>query len=94
MPQQLMVEVRDLAELDEALALAPDFILLDNMALDTMRTAVERAAGRIPLEASGGITLENVREVAETGVDRISIGALTHSVTALDMSLRIRREGA
>ena len=89
MPQPVMVEVRDLVELDEALALAPDFILLDNMSNDDMRTAVERAASRVQLEASGGITLANVREVAETGVDRISIGALTHSVKALDISMRI-----
>jgi nicotinate-nucleotide pyrophosphorylase (carboxylating) len=91
MPQKIMVEVRDLKELDEALALAPDFILLDNMPLDDMRTAVARSAGRVPLEASGGITLDNVRAVAETGVDRISIGALTHSVTALDISMRVAR---
>jgi len=94
MPQKVMVEVRDLAELDEALALVPDFILLDNMPPETMRTAVARAGGRVPLEASGGITLETIRAVAETGVDRISIGALTHSVTALDISLRIRPEEA
>jgi nicotinate-nucleotide pyrophosphorylase (carboxylating) len=89
MPQPVMVEVRDFRELDEALALGPDFILLDNMSPADMRVAVERAAGRVPLEASGGITLENVRAVAETGVDRISIGALTHSVKALDISMRI-----
>jgi len=97
MPQPVMVEVRDLVELDEALALAPDFILLDNMSKEDMRTAVERARGRVQLEASGGITLANVREVAETGVDRISIGALTHSVKALDISMRIearRRMGS
>jgi nicotinate-nucleotide pyrophosphorylase (carboxylating) len=94
LPQQIMVEVRNAAELDEALALGPDYILLDNMSAETMRAAVERTAGRVPLEASGGITLETVRSVAETGVDRISIGALTHSVTALDISLRIRREEA
>jgi nicotinate-nucleotide pyrophosphorylase (carboxylating) len=91
MPQPVMVEVRDFRELDEALALTPDFILLDNMSPADMRVAVERAAGRVPLEASGGITLESVRAVAETGVDRISIGALTHSVTALDISMRISR---
>jgi nicotinate-nucleotide pyrophosphorylase (carboxylating) len=94
MPQKVMVEVRDLAELDEALALAPDFILLDNMSPADMRTAVERTGGRVPLEASGGITLETIRSVAETGVDRISIGALTHSVTALDISLRVKRDEA
>ncbi len=91
LPQKVMVEVRDLAELDEALALKPDFILLDNMSNDTMREAVGRAAGRVPLEASGGITLDTVRAIAETGVDRISVGALTHSVTALDISMRIER---
>ena len=88
--QTIMVEVRDAKELDEALALRPDFILLDNMSNDEMRAAVKRAGGRVPLEASGGITLDNVRSVAETGVDRISIGALTHSVQALDISMRIR----
>ncbi|MFZ2493527.1 MAG: nicotinate-nucleotide diphosphorylase (carboxylating), partial [Thermoanaerobaculia bacterium] len=76
---------------DEALALLPDFILLDNMTPDQLRAAVERTAGRVPLEASGGVTLETVRTIAETGVDRISVGALTHSVTALDISLRVRR---
>ena len=87
--RQIMVEVRDVAELEEALALRPDFILLDNMTAEQMREAVARVAGVVPLEASGGITIDNVREVAETGVDRISIGALTHSVTALDISMRI-----
>ncbi|HYI12890.1 MAG TPA: carboxylating nicotinate-nucleotide diphosphorylase [Thermoanaerobaculia bacterium] len=90
MPQPLMVEVRDMAELEEALALAPDFILLDNMDTDQLREAVGWTAGRVPLEASGGITLETIRAVAETGVDRISVGALTHSVTALDISMRIQ----
>ena len=89
MPQPVMVEVRDLPELEEALPLGPDFILLDNMNLDQLREAVRRTAGRIPLEASGGINLDTVRGVAETGVDRISVGALTHSVTALDISMRI-----
>jgi len=93
MPQPVMVEVRDLRELDEALRLAPDFILLDNMSPTDLRAAVERTAGCVPLEASGGITLENVRDVAEAGVDRISIGALTHSVKALDISMRIETRG-
>ncbi|MBK5258207.1 MAG: carboxylating nicotinate-nucleotide diphosphorylase [Thermoanaerobaculia bacterium] len=92
MVQKIMVEVRDERELGEALSLDPDFILLDNMNPAQLRAAVERAAGRVPLEASGGITIENVREVAETGVDRISIGALTHSVTALDISMRVSRK--
>lgn len=87
--RKIMVEVRNGVELDEALALRPDFILLDNMSPAEMRDAVAHVAGAVPLEASGGITLENVREIAETGVDRISIGALTHSVTALDMSLKV-----
>jgi nicotinate-nucleotide pyrophosphorylase (carboxylating) len=89
MPQAIMVEVRNLDELDEALALRPDFILLDNMTAEVMREAVRRTAGVVPLEASGGITLETVRAIAETGVDRISVGALTHSVKALDISMRI-----
>ena len=89
MPQQIMVEVRDTRELDEALALRPDFILLDNMSPEQMRQAVEHVNGKVPLEASGGITLETVRAIAETGVDRISIGALTHSVKALDISMRV-----
>jgi nicotinate-nucleotide pyrophosphorylase (carboxylating) len=90
MPQQVMIEVRDLRELEEALALGPDFILLDNMDPAQLRVAVARTNGRVPLEASGGITLETVRAVAETGVDRISVGALTHSVTALDISMRVK----
>jgi nicotinate-nucleotide pyrophosphorylase (carboxylating) len=89
MPQKIMVEVRDLAELDEALSLAPDFILLDNMSVETMAEAVRRTGGKVPLEASGGVTLQTIRSIAETGVDRISVGALTHSVTALDISMRI-----
>jgi nicotinate-nucleotide pyrophosphorylase (carboxylating) len=88
-PEKIMVEVRDENELREALDVAPDSILLDNMTSDQMRRAVAIAAGRVPLEASGGITLETVRQVAETGVDRISIGALTHSVRAMDISMRV-----
>ena len=89
--QKIMVEVRDAQELEEALATRPDFILLDNMNPTQLRAAVERVGDAVPLEASGGITLENVRQIAETGVDRISIGALTHSVMALDISMRIER---
>ena len=84
-----MVEVRNLEELDEALASEPDFILLDNMDVETMAEAVRRTDGRVPLEASGGITLDTIRSIAETGVERISVGALTHSVEALDISMRI-----
>lgn len=87
----LMVEVRDLKELDEALEVAPDFILLDNMKDATMREAVVRTDRRVPLEASGGVTLETVRAIAETGVERISVGALTHSVMSMDISLRVDR---
>jgi nicotinate-nucleotide pyrophosphorylase (carboxylating) len=82
------VEVKTLDELDEALALSPDVILLDNMNRNTLRRAVERTEGRVPLEASGGVTLDTVQAVAETGVNRISIGALTHSASMLDVSIR------
>lgn len=81
------VEVKSLAELKEALGLNIDRILLDNMAIDEMREAVQVTNGRVPLEASGNITLEDVAEVAATGVDYISVGALTHSTRALDFSL-------
>lgn len=83
----LEVEVRSLDELDEALEAQAPRILLDNMDLATMREAVARTAGRASLEASGGVTLERLREIAETGIDFISIGALTHSAPALDLSL-------
>ncbi|MDQ7029906.1 MAG: carboxylating nicotinate-nucleotide diphosphorylase [Ardenticatenia bacterium] len=81
------VEVRTLEELDAALALDVDRVLLDNMDVPTLRAAVAMTAGRVPLEASGGITLDNVAAVAETGVDFISVGALTHSPPALDITL-------
>jgi len=90
--QPIEVEVRSLAELEEALANGGEAILLDNMAVTDVKAAVERcsrAERRIPLECSGGINLENVRAYAETGVDFISVGALTHSAPAVDMSLRI-----
>ena len=83
------VEVKSLAELEEALALNVDRIMLDNMDLNEMRRAVEVTAGRVPLEASGNVTLENVAAIAATGVDYISVGALTHSVKALDISLEV-----
>jgi len=83
------VEVRNLDELREALALDVDRIMLDNMSLDEMRVAVEIVAGRVGLEASGGVTLQNVADVAATGVDYISVGALTHSAPALDLSMEI-----
>lgn len=84
------IEVTSLAELEEALASSPDRILLDNFPPAMLRQAVEFTAGRCLLEASGGITLDSLREVADTGVDRISLGALTHSVKPLDLSLQVR----
>ena len=81
------VEVADLEELQEAVEAGAQIIMLDNMSLDNMRHAVEVVNGRAVIEASGGINLETVRAVAETGVDLISIGSLTHSVKALDISL-------
>lgn len=83
------LEVRTLDELREALSVDVDVIMLDNMDNDTMREAVKIADGEALLEASGGITEETIRGVAETGVDIISIGALTHSVKAFDISLKI-----
>lgn len=84
------VEVESLEGFDEALALNVDRIMLDNMELSELREAVGRAQGRVELEASGGITLSTVGAVAATGVDYVSVGALTHSVMALDVSLEIR----
>jgi len=81
------VEAADLSQVREALAAGADMIMLDNMSLETMREAVVLAAGRVPLEASGNMTLDRVRAVAETGVDYISVGALTHSARAVDISL-------
>jgi len=85
------VEVTTLDQLREALALHPpvDRIMLDNMDLDTMAAAVRLAGGRVPLEASGGVNLDTVAAIARTGVDYISVGALTHSVVALDISLDV-----
>jgi nicotinate-nucleotide pyrophosphorylase (carboxylating) len=83
----LEVECRTLEEVDEALGAGAPRILLDNMTPAQLREAVEHVAGRADLEASGGATLETVREIAETGVDFISVGALTHSAPALDFSL-------
>ena len=93
-PQRLPVEV-EVATASEALEAAEagaDIVMLDNMSLEDMRKAVKSIHGRALIEASGGITLDNVRAVAETGVDFISIGALTHSVTALDISLELEAQ--
>jgi len=86
------VEIDSLDQLDEALAANVDRIMLDNMDTATMREAVERVAGRVELEASGGITLPRIPEIAATGVDYISVGALTHSVKALDISLDLKMD--
>lgn len=84
------VEVESLAELRDAIAAKPDRIMLDNFSLEDMRIAVEFNNGQIQLEASGNIDLENIRAVAETGVDYISIGALTKNIKAVDLSMRIK----
>jgi nicotinate-nucleotide pyrophosphorylase (carboxylating) len=83
----LEVECRTLAEVDEALAAGAPNLLLDNMSVDELRAAVVHVAGRAELEASGGVTLETLRAIAGTGVDFISVGAITHSAPALDLSL-------
>jgi nicotinate-nucleotide pyrophosphorylase (carboxylating) len=83
------VEAKTMAEVEEALALHVDRIMLDNMSLDMMKEAVRLVAGRIPLEASGGVSLNTVCAIAETGVDFISVGALTHSAQVLDLSMEI-----
>jgi nicotinate-nucleotide pyrophosphorylase (carboxylating) len=89
-PGQLVeVEVTSLAELDEALAAGAKLVLLDNFSVDGLRQAVQHAAGRARLEASGGITLDNLAAVASTGVDFVSLGALTHSAGVLDFSLEV-----
>ncbi|WP_415879668.1 carboxylating nicotinate-nucleotide diphosphorylase [Methylomonas sp. TEB] len=83
------VEVETLDEFAQAFAAKPDRIMLDNFSLTDMRTAVQQNQGLLELEASGNITLDNIRSVAETGVDFISIGALTKNVAAVDLSMRI-----
>lgn len=85
----IIVEVKNEAELHEALALEVDRILLDNMSIDALRQAVNITQGRIPLEASGNVNLQTVREIALTGVNYISVGALTHSAPILDLSMRL-----
>jgi nicotinate-nucleotide pyrophosphorylase (carboxylating) len=87
---KIEIEVKDRQELEEALSVGVDAILLDNMDVGRIAEAVEINNGRVMLEASGNITLANVRRVAETGVDFISVGALTHSVLAADISLNIK----
>ncbi len=87
---KIEVEVRDFIELEEALRAGADVIMLDNMDCEQMAEAVKIIAGRAKTEASGNITLENIAEVAKTGVDVISLGALTHSVKAFDISMKIK----
>ncbi|EKK7701812.1 carboxylating nicotinate-nucleotide diphosphorylase [Cronobacter sakazakii] len=84
------VEVESLEELDAALKAGADIIMLDNFTVDQMREAVKRTAGQARLEVSGNVTLETLREFAETGVDFISVGALTKHIRALDLSMRFR----
>jgi nicotinate-nucleotide pyrophosphorylase (carboxylating) len=93
-PERLSVEVEvgTVAEASEAVEAGADIVMLDNMSLDDMREAVKSIDGRALVEASGGIALDNVRAVAETGVDCISVGALTHSVMALDISLELEAQ--
>jgi nicotinate-nucleotide pyrophosphorylase (carboxylating) len=88
---RIEVEASSLLQVREALAAGADMIMLDNMPMPTMQQAVQLVAGRVPLEASGNITLDRVRAVAETGVDYISVGALTHSARALDISMDFAR---
>lgn len=88
---KIEVEVRNMDELKEALAVQADVIMLDNMSPEEMAECVKLTDGRAKLEASGGITLESVREIALTGVDIISVGAITHSVKAFDISLKIKK---
>jgi len=93
-PQRLPVEVEvgTVVEASEAVDAGADTVMLDNMSLEDMREAVKSVGGRALVEASGGITLDNVRAVAETGVDCISVGAVTHSVVALDISLELETQ--
>ena len=88
---KIEVETRNLDEVAKALNAGADIIMLDNMDNDTMKKAVELMDGKALSEASGGITHDNICAVAQTGVDIISIGALTHSVTAFDISMKIKK---
>ena len=88
----LIIEVETLDVLQQALAIAPTRILVDDFSLDDMREAVRIADGRVPLEASGSVNLERVREIADTGMDCISIGALTKHVRAIDYSMRLGKK--
>lgn len=87
---KIEVEAETIQQVEEALESGADIILLDNMGIDEMRKAVKLISGRVLLEASGGINLDNIVEVAKTGVDIISVGAITHSAMALDISLEVK----
>ncbi len=89
---RIEVEVKTLDELHEALEVKPDRILLDNMDLNKLKKAVEIVNGKVSLESSGNVTLDNVADIANTGVDFISVGSLTHSVKALDISLLLNNK--
>jgi nicotinate-nucleotide pyrophosphorylase (carboxylating) len=89
---KIEVEVRNLDELREALDNRCEVIMLDNMSCEEMKKAVEITDGKALLEASGNVTAENIRSVAETGIDIISLGALTHSVRCFDISMKIEKQ--
>jgi nicotinate-nucleotide pyrophosphorylase (carboxylating) len=86
---KIEIEVQTIQELSDAIEAGADIVMLDNMPVDEMKASVTAAHGRVLLEASGGVTLNNVRAIAETGVDFISVGALTHSAQAVDISMKI-----
>jgi len=90
---KIEIEVDTIAQLEEVLAVGADAIVLDNMTVDQMREAVARVAGRVPLEASGGIRLDDLAAVAATGVDYVAMGQLTHSARAVDVSLKLQPLG-
>ena len=89
---KIEVEVKNMAEIDEALAVGAEILLLDNMNHEQLKAAVEKAQGKALLEVSGGVTLEQIRRVADLGIDVISMGALTHSAPAADISLLFEEE--
>jgi nicotinate-nucleotide pyrophosphorylase (carboxylating) len=88
---KIEVEVKNLVEVEEALAAGADIIMLDNMSVDAMKKSVQLIGGRALVEASGNVTLSTVREIAGTGIDFISAGTLTHSARAADISLKVKR---
>jgi nicotinate-nucleotide pyrophosphorylase (carboxylating) len=90
---RIEVEVTDIKGLEEAIKAGADAVLLDNMSLEEMSSAVSIAGGRLILEASGGVTLESIGEIAKTGVDLISVGAITHSARSVDISLEVTHTG-